>query len=131
VPWSEYDTRRVVIDYNKEASSPLLKNGECKSVGEVTLCDAMFEPNNGSFVATAQLVIALHKGAPYELRWHEGAKKKKRTVRPGALHISPVGVTTYMEWGDAQPEILALAIEQTMVLRIVDRGVREGNKRQQ
>jgi AraC family transcriptional regulator len=84
------------------------------------LCAAVFGPNHGAIVSTAQLVVAVHKSAPYELRWREGRHKKKRIVRSGAIHISPVGVPTYLEWGEARPEVTAITIDQTMVLRIVE-----------
>lgn len=120
MPWSENDARPVVIDYKREARSPVLHHIDRQSFGEMTICGAAFEPNFGSFITSAQLVVALHKSAPYELRWREIDKEKKRIVRPGTIHITPVGISTYMEWGDARPEIVALAIDQTMVLRIVE-----------
>ena len=120
MPWTETDPRPVVIDYKREARSPLLDTVDRKSLGEMTLCAAVFAPNHGAIVSSAQLVVAVHKSAPYELRWREGHRNKKRLVRPGAIHITPVGVPTYMEWGEACPEVRALAIDQTMVLRIVE-----------
>ena len=120
VPWSENDARPLLIDYKRDARPPLLHHVHRQSLGEMTLCVAAFEPNHGSLVSTAQLVVAIHKSAPYELTWREGRQKKTRVVRPGSVHITPVGNSTYMQWGEARPEVVALAIDQTMVLRIVD-----------
>jgi AraC family transcriptional regulator len=120
LPVTEVDSRPVVIDYKRDARPPLLHLVDRKSLGEITVCGAAFRPNQGARISTAQLVVAVHRSVSYELRWREHTHQKKRMVRPGMIHISPVGVSTYMEWGDAEPEIIALAIDQTMVLRIAD-----------
>ena len=118
--WSENDARPVIIDYKREARSPVLQYRDRQTFGELTLCNAVLDRNYSSFLSTAQLVVSLHKSEPYELRWREGDRDKKRLVRPGTIHITPVGASTYTAWGEVSPEVFAIAIDQTMVLRIVE-----------
>lgn len=121
MPRTEPDrSRPIVIDFKRAPRAPLNQFVDRLCLGELTIGGAAFAPNHGSWIATAQLVIGVHRSGPYELEWREGALQKRRVVRPGMVHVTPPGSATYMRWGDACPEIAALAVEQTMVQRIID-----------
>lgn len=108
-----------VLDFAQAAQSELLACDRHLRLGDVTICRCAYRPNSGRIIATAQLVVALHFGEPFELVWRNGSGEHRRAIAAGSINISPPEMPIYLKWDDATPQMHVVAIQQPFIKRIL------------
>jgi len=107
------------IDFSRGESSPLVEFSEHMRVGDVTVARCIFSHNSGTVLGSPQLVIALQSGEPYHLETGYGNFRKEQSIRSGMMNIWAANSPAYQAWGDANPRMVVVAVEQQMVSKIL------------
>jgi AraC family transcriptional regulator len=110
---------RELIDFASSPPSRGLEFNARLSVGAVTLTHCTSGPIEGRQLGAAQITVAIHDGATFDMDWRGGESDRLRssTVSHGRVHVGD-GRLPFWVRCNASPSFFAFAIEESFVTEI-------------
>lgn len=114
--------RRAVsrlIDFTGQSAPVPMRFFDHATLGDLTYCKCVFEPNPGLLIGAAQIVVGIHTGAPYELHLRHDGRERSIPMRPGYANVTTAFEPVFVGWGSARPRVDVIAISQDSVRAIL------------
>lgn len=110
---------RELIDFASSQRSRGLEFNERLSVGAVTLSHCSSDPIEGRQLSAAQITIAVHDGATFNIDWRgvESDCLRSSTVSHGRVHVGDGRLPLWVR-SNASTSFFAFAIEESFVAEI-------------
>ena len=110
---------RELIDFVSRPPSRGLAFNELLSVGAVTLTHWTAGPVEGRQLQEAQIAVAVHEGATFDMDWRGGESDRLQssTVSHGRVHVRDGRLPLWVRC-NASPSFFAFAIEEPFVTEI-------------
>ena len=104
---------RELIDFASSQRSRGLEFNERLSVGAVTLSHCSSDPIEGRQLSAAQITIAVHDGATFNMDWRgvESDRLRSSTVSHGRVHVGDGRLPLWVR-SNASTSFFAFAIEE-------------------
>ena len=88
-------------------------------VGPVTLTHCTSRPVEGRYLASPQVVVAIHEGKAFEMSWRgaDGDRTQSITVTHGHTHVGDARLPVWVRY-NASPSFFAFALDEAFVAEI-------------
>jgi len=111
--------KHELVDFGSNRPSRKIQLREKLGFGGVTLARGELRPNLGAYLASPQVTVVIHEGAPFRMDWRTPGSDKVRSspVSPGCAHVADAGLPSWQRWEGTQ-SIFAFAIDEAFVERV-------------
>jgi AraC family transcriptional regulator len=111
--------RHDLIDFASNAPAGGFTFNEHLSVGPVTLIHCTSRPIEGKYLASSQIIVAIHEGKAFEMSWRgaESDRTQSITITHGHTHIGDARLPLWLRY-NASPSFFALALDEAFVTEI-------------
>ncbi len=120
--------RHDLIDFaSSEATAGLTFNEHLRG-GPVTLAHGTSRPIEGKYLASSQIVVAIHEGKAFEMNWRgaDSDRIQSITVTHGHTHICDARLPLWVRYS-ASPSFLAIALDEAFVTEISQKAFDQGD----
>lgn len=111
--------RSRFIDFAGQSAPVPMRFFGHATLGDLTYCKCVFEPNPGTLIGAAQVVVGIHNGAPYELLLRHHGRERSLPMKPGYANVAAAFDPVFVGWGSAKPSVDVIAISQDAVRTIL------------
>lgn len=111
--------RPSIIDFTGQSAPVRVRFFDHATLGDLTYCKCVFEPNDGALLGAAQLVVGIHSGVPYELHLRRDGRDRQLRIGPGYANVAAPFDPVFLGWGSAKPRVDVIAISQDAVRSIL------------
>jgi len=111
--------RHDLIDLASSEPAGGFTCNEYLRVGPVTLTHCTSRPVEGRYLASPQVVVAIHEGKAFEMSWRgaDGDRTQSITVTHGHTHVGDARLPVWVRY-NASPSFFAFALDEAFVAEI-------------
>ena len=120
--------RHDLIDFASSEPSGGFTCNEHLRVGPVTLTHCTSRPVEGKYLASSQVVVAIHEGKAFEMNWRgaESDRTQSIIVTHGHMHVGDARLPLWVRYS-ASPSFFAVALDEAFVTEISQKAFDHGD----
>jgi AraC family transcriptional regulator len=109
-------SRPELVDFGSNGPFRKIQFGEKLGAGGVTFVRSALRPNPGAYLASPQISVIMHEGAPFRMDWREPGSDKMQSsaVSQGCVHVTNGEVPAWLRW-EGTHSIFTFAIDRDFV----------------
>jgi AraC family transcriptional regulator len=120
--------RHELIDFASSEPAGGFTCNEHLRVGPVTLTHCTSHPIEGKYLASSQIIVAIHEGKAFEMNWRgaESDRTQSIIVTHGHMHVGDARLPLWVRYS-ASPSFFGVALDEAFVTEISQKAFDQGD----